>query len=84
MTNLTNIIRTVNEVTPEDKSVDMGDLAQAEQDLANAQKTLGEFEARSETYRDYLRTLVQGLGAVVIFCAVLGLLTLASRVCEHP
>lgn len=79
VTNLTKIISTVDEVTPDDESVDLGDLQNAEEDLATAKQTLEEFETSMESARNILRTCVQGLGAVIIACAVFGLLTLAIR-----
>lgn len=54
-------------------------LQEAEDNLASAQDTLQDFRDSTDSVTNLLRTSVQVLGALIIICAVLGLLTLASR-----
>lgn len=76
-------MKTVEDVTPEDESVDIGDLEEAQKSLSEAREMLGDFRESVEDTRNLLRTFVQVLGGVVIVCAVLGLMALATRVRRH-
>lgn len=77
---LINIIETILAITPQDSTVDVSQLQDANRELQAAGIEIHEARERLDTFLQMIKQAVTAVGVLVVLCAVTSSLSLVTRV----